>query len=360
MRLLVASVVSVIAGQALSQPQYEVVDLTAIYGQGFAAVSINDSGVIGGNYFGRACIAQNGKLTMLPKWKGEDWSLQDFADNGNAVGWSLGKFPYESVYYDATEGTVIDMDVSHPIIGAVQAVNSVGQATGQVSSQVLNNAFIWEDGAVTQFLKPFGGGLEINDSGTVVGFGGTGPFAAMWVGGAYQNLHPAWAVESEAVAVNELDEAVGRAWAPGLGFHALLWRKGKVIDLGNLGMQNARGYDINNLTQIVGSSTNPKGIVEGFIWEEGAMYRLTDHIGKHPGFLWLEAAHDINGQGQILSTAAGGKQLGHSLLLNPVPEPSSVIVLSGACGLLCGVRFCRYKRQRGRKNENNREEGMRA
>ena len=46
---------------------------------------------------------------MLPKWKGEDWSLQDFAENGDAVGWSLGKFPYESLYYDAAKGTVIDM-----------------------------------------------------------------------------------------------------------------------------------------------------------------------------------------------------------------------------------------------------------
>ena len=100
---------SVIAGQALAQPQYEVVDLTAIYGQGFEAVSINDSGVIAGNLFGRACIAFEGKLTMLPKWKGEDWSLQDFAENGDAVGWSLGKFPYESLYYDGAKGTVIDM-----------------------------------------------------------------------------------------------------------------------------------------------------------------------------------------------------------------------------------------------------------
>jgi len=193
MRRVLVPLLALIASAAFAQPQYEVVDLTAIYGQGFTAESINDSGVIGGNYFGRACIAYNGKLTMLPKWKGEDWRLQDFGNNGDAVGWSQGAFPYESIYYEAAKGTVVDMGLEHPTIGAVRALNGIGQATGQVSNQVLNNAFVWEEGVVTQMLEPAGAGFDINDSATVVGFGGSGLFAAMWVGGTYQSLHPAWA-----------------------------------------------------------------------------------------------------------------------------------------------------------------------
>jgi len=114
MRWLAACFVSLLAAQALSQPQYEVVDLTAVYGQGFEAVSINDSGVIGGNFVGRACIAYDGKLTMLPKWKGGDWTLQDFGNNGHAMGWGINTGSgIPSVYYDAGKGTV--MTVRLPI-----------------------------------------------------------------------------------------------------------------------------------------------------------------------------------------------------------------------------------------------------
>ena len=65
----------------------------------------------------------------------------------------------------------------------MQAINTLGQATGQAEALIGFKAFIWQGGVVTQFLEPAGGGYDINDSSTVVGFGGTGPFAAMWVGG---------------------------------------------------------------------------------------------------------------------------------------------------------------------------------
>ncbi len=352
MRRMLVPMLALSASAAFSQPQYEVVDLTAIYGQGFEAVSINDSGVIAGNLFGRACVADGGKLTMLPKWKGEDWRLLDFGNNGDAIGRAYGGGPIESVYFDAGKGTVVDMGIEGPgTIGAVQGINSVGQATGQSSAV---RAFVWEQGQPLQVLEPHGAGFDLNDSATVVGVGGGLPFAARWIEGKYQNLHPAWAETSEAVAVNNLDEGVGRAWAPGIGYRALLWRDGLTVDLGDLG-GGAQAHDINEFSQVVGVAFG-HGPSEGYLWEMGTMHRLEDLVTGGTGFVVVNAATSINSSGQLLATGFTGS-FNNSLLFQPVPEPATGIVLTGLCFLICVTKVCRGRRQGGRHEDDKTERG---
>jgi len=147
--------------------------------------------------------------------------------------------------------------------------------------------------------------------------------------------------------VNELDEAVGNAWAPGLGYRSLLWRDGQAIDLGDLG-GGAQAHDINEFSQVVGVAFG-HGSSEGYLWEEGTMHRLEDLVAGGTGFVVVEGAISLNSGGQILASGFTGTA-GHELLFNPVPEASSLTILCGVCGLFCGIRFCRHSRQRGRNN----------
>jgi probable HAF family extracellular repeat protein len=63
--------------------------------------------------------------------------------------------------------------------------------------------------------------------------------------------------------------------------HALLWRNGKVVDLGNLGGKiNNASFSINDLEQVIGASVLPGDAVQhAFLWQKGVM---TD-LGTLPG-----------------------------------------------------------------------------
>jgi probable HAF family extracellular repeat protein len=113
------------------------------------------------------------------------------------------------------------------------------------------------------------GALGINDNGDVVGLSG-GCFVP-----DYQNL-------------------------PAAARHAVLWRNGRVSDLGGLGgVMNNAAFVINNAGQIVGTS-NPTGDATTYavLWQNGAITNL----GTLPGDFSSVAA-DINAQGQVVGTS---------------------------------------------------------
>ena len=112
-----------------------------------------------------------------------------------------------------------------------------------------------------------------------------------------------------------------------------------MTDLGSLLIGgNSRAYDINNLGQVVGSSGHP-----GFLWQDGVMTDLNDLIP--PGAGWdIRVARAINDSGQI--AGYGYVDLGqgdrtHAFVMTPVPEPATIIGLSGAVLLLMRKRMCR-------------------
>lgn len=113
------------------------------------------------------------------------------------------------------------------------------------------------------------GALGINDNGDVVGLSG-GCFVP-----DYQNL-------------------------PAAARHAVLWRNGRVSDLGGLGgVMNNAAFVINNAGQIVGTS-DPTGDATTYavLWQNGAITNL----GTLPGDFSSVAA-DINAQGQVVGTS---------------------------------------------------------
>jgi probable HAF family extracellular repeat protein len=314
-----------------------------MFGEEFTAVDINNGGTVVGHMrltpsTDQACMVENGKLSMLPMYQGiHPWYAIGINDNGDVLGaGTLGTGTYHSIVYRG--GKVIDIGVpGHPGFPGASALNNLTQVTGFIGS----TPFIWDNGTITSI--PGGGqALAINNTQTLVGWTASHD-ARMWRAGKYIDLHPNWAFDSQASSVNEIDEAVGYAWANTGGQHAVLWRDGKNIQLGNFGGGHSRAYDINNQSQVVGWATDPGGVSRGFFWDEGTMHQIENLIPGGSGFQILGRSFAVNNDGQILSIGFTGTA-NHELLLNPVPEPGTAIIL---IGLICAFTFSRRAKRRG-------------
>jgi probable HAF family extracellular repeat protein len=334
-RLYLSLAVILVAAGAFAQPQYEVVDLSELYGDRFTPEDINTSGVIGGHVRisssqEQACVIENGQLQYLPKVDGHYWFLTDLADNGNAIGGGGNLRGY--FYHD---GKVVDIGVSgehgengfNPAIG----LNDLGQVVGETGD---HRPFFWQSGKLT-FLDapPFGGGaIDINDSSVIGGQiiaeddEGLTLHAARWTSGKYQDLDPVWSERSEVRGINEAGNIAGLAYHMNGPLTAILWRGDKAIDLGDLGGGLSEAFALNDLDQVVGGAADERGVEVGFLWEKGTMYELKDLIPDGSGFVDLEIPFSINNEGQLLCSGFTGND-NHWLLLNPVPEPAGITIL---------------------------------
>jgi probable HAF family extracellular repeat protein len=79
----------------------------------------------------------------------------------------------------------------------------------------------------------------------------------------------------------------------------VLWRDGRIVDLGALAGNPTFAYAINDRGQIVGTSTTPTGELRGFLWENGRMRDLGIDGGVIP--------RDINNQGQVVGSLDFGE-----------------------------------------------------
>jgi len=92
--------------------------------------------------------------------------------------------------------------------------------------------------------------------------------------------------------INRYGDVVGSSDGPD-GQRAVLWRDGRIIDLGVLGGGVASSaYAINDRGQVVGTSRTAGGELRGFLWQDGRMRDLGIDGGVMPG--------DINNSGQVV------------------------------------------------------------
>src|SRR5262249_6035284 len=122
---------------------------------------------------------------------------------------------------------------------------------------------------------------------------------------------------SGAEAINDAGQVVGAGGtaAGGTSYHALLWDRGAVTDLGTLGGQASLALAINDAGVVVGESDVAGGTRHAFVWQRGRMVDLNDLIPPG-GDLILESARAINASGEI---AGMGRRNGHrhACLLRP-------------------------------------------
>ena len=124
-------------------------------------------------------------------------------------------------------------------------------------------------------------GYVIHDLGTL---GSPGPFGGPPI--------------SAASAINGNGQVVGESDTQDQ-HHPFLWDNGSMLDLGTLGGTFASASDINDLVQIVGTSTTADGHAHAFIWQKGTMQDLGTLSGGY------SQATKINSVGQVLGISDG-------------------------------------------------------
>jgi probable HAF family extracellular repeat protein len=335
------------ASSAAATPSYSLTDLGTLGGDNSIPFWLTNTGeVIGvsdtgqfdafGNPVGHAFRWIGGRMQDLTTLGGTNSSATGGNNAGQAAGSSDLPGGATSHAFLWSGGTMADLGALNGPTGSsyAQLVNDKQQVAG--GSTTLDGGFhttLWNYGAIadlgtlpcpTNDCVSFGNG--INDLGQVVGGSqvsdvpdptlGFPPFhATLWSRGEVLDLGagPNESIGSAAFNINNKTQVVGRTAAPdlveGAVAHAFLWQSGVMRDLGvpaGLGDDNSEANSINDNGLIVGDSG--VGFIETYapdhaiIWQNGSWTDLNTRIPAGSGY-YLIVAFDANARGQIIVCA---------------------------------------------------------
>lgn len=326
----------VIATAANAAPQYTLNFLPT----GFTGAQINDVGQVVGRAGSAAALYSNGAITSVapaPSY-GEGINNQ-----GDIAGYLA---PYNEAFtYVGGVFTNIDGIVAGPNVESYgTAINELGVVGGNIFvGGEHTRGFLLHNGVVEE-IGTFGGDFSplaaINNHGAATGYaafpgpsGGSYFHAYIYQDGTLLDLGTLGSVETDSrgTDINDLGQVVGYTNSA-----AFLYSGGKMIELGGLGDGGGFANALNEAGVIVGSSYSP--LTPGgagqhaFVYADGAMTDLNLLVAD-PGGWELTDARDINEAGQILGTACQGGSC-VSVVLTPVPEPATGILLLAGMGVL--------------------------
>jgi probable HAF family extracellular repeat protein len=268
------------------------------------------------------------------------------------------------------------------------AVNIGGRVAGssQPADGAAGTAFLYTPGIGMQNLGALGGtessAYGINDSAQVVGWASTAEgslHAFLYKGsGPLIDLGTLGGSDSVASGINTAGVVVGTAQVSDGTYHAFLYNETGMYDLGSLGVDSYADA-VNDRGQVVGRFKAYDGSEHGFLYSDGTMQDLGatffwDNVdinnsgqivgGSYAAFLrnpdgsvtnlndaidpaagwYLQRATAISDTGRIVGygTAPDGQTC--AFLLDPVPEPPTLALLTAGAAALV-ARFCRRRRQ---------------
>ncbi len=236
--------------------------------------------------------------------------------------------------------------------GAATAISNRGEVAGFAENLIPDpgcpapqvfefEPVVWEKGVIHK-LPTYGGDPDgitylINDNGEVVGGSGT---CATFNPNVLNNLLPIHALLWEkgkaidlgnlggptgqaggniAFGINNQGEVVGNSDLPGdTTFHAFLWTKStRMQDLGTLsGDVASLSISINDVGTIVGASLDASFSPRAFLWEKGVMTDLNTLIAGDSS-LYLLTGCSINSRGEITGLGMTGTGEIHTYLASP-------------------------------------------
>lgn len=297
------------------------------------ALSINDAGQIVGysnlgnpNHDARGFLYSGGVMSTLDPLAGDLYSYAAGINNlGQVVGYSYGLgYTQHAVTWASFSSPTPLPDILGATDGSTaRAINDSGQILGGAlfSGRSDQSTVIWDNTTITNVGIY---GADINNVGQVAGF----------------------------VELHDLVPGCSRSNS----IHAAIWSNGIMTDLGTLGGPDSQANAINNLGQVVGTSTSAPcgyGSVSAFLYSAGVIYDLADIMSSSD---WTDLTpSDINDLGQIVGTGTffeNGVSAGpRAFIMEPcptcapppgtVPEPTILALISVA---LLGVAATRIRR----------------
>ena len=294
---------------------YSITDLGTLGGSSSYALSINDVGqivgtsqTISGN--SQAFLWQGGVMTDIGTASGYDNSTgRDINNLGQVIGdgGSVNNFSADSFLWSNDTITILPNSEFCISLG----INDTEQIVGLcvfVERPYVSAAFLqgelgmWPINGL--ILDSPGRAYDINNSGQVVG---TGSFdfdfndnytnytdkAFLGQDGTVTELGTLGGTNSEAYAVNDIGQVVGRAQTSTGDFHAFFWN-GAMQDLGTLANYTTSvAYGINNKGRVVGTATTSSGSSHAFVRLNNGIRDLNNLIPANSGWELIEA-RDIN------------------------------------------------------------------
>jgi probable HAF family extracellular repeat protein len=198
----------------------------------------------------RAAVVKGGKLTYLFQDRVHSVA-SDINDRGEVVGTRRANGEFAFRWHEGTMTVLPNLPGSKGLSWP-KRINNKGEIIGEaVLPGGRNQAVIWRNGQVSALTSPDFGPVEqaidINDQGDIL-VSVAGHVGVLRGNGGFTEI--AWPESGYPIAMNNRGDVVG--WKPGgdshADGHALLWRGGKLIDLG-------LGYprDINDEGRIAGN-----------------------------------------------------------------------------------------------------------
>ena len=323
--MMIVAATQVAANAAPPPPRYEVVDLGTLGGNGSFARDINDRDQMTGNSRPsdgplQSFLWSDGEMTALGSLPGSNGFSRGYAINnsGVVVGESDNDSP-RAFRWEA--GVMSDLGDLGGGSAVAHGVNDPGQVVGASSNGTVTRPFVWwrgqmrDLGTVAGDTDTPGRAWSVNNRGDIVGFSriaGATSQATLWKGpnrprpGEPLGLGSLGDGEqfSEAFAINNRQQVVGRSSVAGTTERAFLWEQDAgMTDLGALELNHSRATDINQRGQVVGYASTFAGFptfsaAAAFLWEHGTMHDLNDLVEADTGWELL-AAKGINNRGAI-------------------------------------------------------------